>query len=280
MPVEASDPATSLPDTIDGVGFLAPPPSSFKSKYEEREYLKGRLAAAFRIFGRFNLTEGAAGHITARDPVEPDTFWVNPFGVDFNLITKSSLLRVTHDGKIVDPGTVGVLNKPAFTIHGAIHAARPDVVCAAHTHSVYGRAICALGKPLDMLTLEACMFYDDYCIYDGKGVVLASRDADDGEAVAKALGGKKAAILKNHGLLTTGSTIEETVHWFYTLEKVCQVQLLTDAAARGRGVEASIITDEEAQQTRELVGTPKSGWFSGRMLFELVDVETKKDYLA
>lgn len=243
MPVEASDPATSLPDTIDGVGFLAPPPSSFKSKYEEREYLKGRLAAAFCIFGYFNLTEGAARHITARDPVEPDTFWVNPFGVDFNLITKSSLLRVTYDGKIVNPGTVGVLNKPAFTIHGAIYAARPDVVCAAHTHSVYGRAICALGKPLDMLTLEACMFYDvchfkcpielivplshsllnlnqDYYIYDSKGVVLAS---DDGEAVAKALGGKKAAILKNHGLLTTGSTIEEIVHWFYTLEKVCQV---------------------------------------------------------
>lgn len=146
--------------TVEGVGFLSPPVSNFESKYEEREYIKGRLAAAFRIFARFNLNEGAAGHITARDPVEADTFWVNPFGVDFHLITKSSLLRVSHQGEILDPGTVGVLNKPAFTIHGAIHAARPDVICAAHTHSIYGRAICALGKPLDMLTLEACMFYN------------------------------------------------------------------------------------------------------------------------
>ncbi|KAF5557767.1 Class II Aldolase family [Fusarium phyllophilum] len=167
--------------TVEGVGFLSPPATNFKSKYEEREYIKGRLAAAFRIFARFNLNEGAAGHITARDPIEADTF----------------------------------LNKPASTIHGAIHAARSDVICAAHTHSVYGRAICALGKPLDMLTLEACMFYksfrQDYYIYDGKGVVLEGEEAAQ---IAKALGDKKAAILKNHRLLTTGATIEETVHWF------------------------------------------------------------------
>ncbi|KAG7405293.1 Meiotically up-regulated gene 14 protein [Fusarium oxysporum f. sp. rapae] len=257
-------------NTVEGVGFLSPPAYNFESKYEEREYLKGRLAAAFRIFARFNLNEGAAGHITVRDPVESDTFWVNPFGVDFHLITKSSLLRVSHQGEILDHGTVGFLNKPAFIIHGAIHAARPDVICAAHTHSVYGRAICALGKPLDMLTLEACMFYK-------VGVVL---EGDEDAEIAKSLGDKKAAILKNHGLLTTGATIEETVHWFYTLEKVCQVQLLTDAAARGKGVESSIITDKEAEQSKQLVGTPKSGWFSGRMLFDLIDKETNKDYLV
>ncbi|KAF6515545.1 hypothetical protein HZS61_008981 [Fusarium oxysporum f. sp. conglutinans] len=270
MPTDTLTQTLLQANTVEGVGFLSPPVSNFKSKYEEREYLKGRLAAAFRIFARFNLNEGAAGHITVRDPVEPDTFWVNPFGVDFHLISKSSLLRVSHQGEILDRGTIGVLNKPAFTIHGAIHAARPDVICAAHTHSVYGRAICALGKPLDMLTLEACMFYN-------VGVVV---EGDEAAAIAKTLGDRKAAILKNHGLLTTGATIEETVHWFYTLEKVCQVQLLTDAAARGRGVESSIITDEEAKQSRQLVRTPKSGWFSGRMLFDLIDKETNKDYLV
>lgn len=94
-----------------------------------------------------------------RDPIEPDTFWVNPFGVDFNLINKSDLLRVDHQGNILNHGRFKVLNKAAFLIHGAIHEARPDVVCAAHTHSVYGRAFCALGKELDPIGLESCIFY-------------------------------------------------------------------------------------------------------------------------
>lgn len=141
------------------VGFTAPPQAAFSNKYEEREYIKGRLAAAYRIFGHYGLNEGAAGHITVRDPIEPDTFWVNPFGVEFSLIKKSDLLRVDHKGNILDHGRVKVLNKAAFLIHGAIHEARPDVLCAAHTHSVYGRAFCAQGRELDMISLEACIFH-------------------------------------------------------------------------------------------------------------------------
>jgi len=148
------------PTDEEVVGFTSPPKLAFANKYEERDYIKGRLAAAYRIFGHYNLNEGPAGHITVRDPIEPDTFWVNPFGVDFNLIKKSDLLRVDHKGNILDHGRVKVLNRPAFLIHGAIHAARPDVLCAAHTHSVYGRAFCTLGKPLDPISLESCWFYE------------------------------------------------------------------------------------------------------------------------
>ena len=110
------------------VGFLSPPKLDFKNGYEEREYIKGRLAGAYRIFGHYGLNEGLAGHITVRDPIDPETFWVNPFGVDFNRINKSDLLRVDHKGNILDHGKVKVLNKAAFLIHGAIHSARPDVV--------------------------------------------------------------------------------------------------------------------------------------------------------
>lgn len=80
--------------------------------------------------------------------------------MDFNRINRSDLLRVDHAGNILDHGKVKVLNTAAFIIHGAIHAARPDVLCAAHTHSVYGRAFCALGKKLDPIGLESCFFYD------------------------------------------------------------------------------------------------------------------------
>lgn len=144
----------------DDVGFLSPPKLEFSNKYEERDYIKGRLACAYRVFGHYGLNEGLAGHITVRDPIDPESFWVNPFGVDFNRINKSDLLRVDHKGNILDHGKVKVLNKAAFLIHGAIHAQRPDVLCAAHTHSVYGRAFCTLGKKLDPISLESSIFYE------------------------------------------------------------------------------------------------------------------------
>lgn len=134
-------------------------PPVFEDKYKEREYLKGRLAAGFRIFGKYGFDEGVAGHITARDPVEPDTFWVNPFGKAFSQIRQSDLMRLSHDGKIIDHGPIRRLNLAAYKIHSAVHMARPDANCAAHSHSIYGRAYCTLGKELDIITQDACSFY-------------------------------------------------------------------------------------------------------------------------
>ena len=133
---------------------------TFADKYEEREYSKGRLAAAFRIFGKYGFDEGVAGHITLRDPVDPTTFWVNPFGVAFSLIKRSDLIQVDHSGKIIGGGKVRLLNSAAFMIHSAVHEARPDVMCAAHSHSIYGRSFCALGRKLDIITQDACSFHD------------------------------------------------------------------------------------------------------------------------
>lgn len=95
-----------------------------------------------------------------QDPVEPNTFWVNPFGVAFSLITKSSLIRVSEEGKILEGGEVKLLNAAAYMIHSAIHKARPDVIAAAHSHSIYGRSFCALGRKLDTITQDACSFHN------------------------------------------------------------------------------------------------------------------------
>lgn len=137
-----------------------PGPPTFTDKYEEREYLKGRLAAAFRIFGKYGFDEGVAGHITLRDPVDPTTFWVNPFGVAFSLIKRNDLIQVDHNGHIVDGGKVRLLNTAAFMIHSAVHEARPDVMCAAHSHSIYGRSFCTLGRKLDIITQDSCSFHN------------------------------------------------------------------------------------------------------------------------
>ncbi|KAJ5605463.1 class II aldolase/adducin domain protein [Penicillium lagena] len=254
-------------------------PSSpvFKDKMEEREFLKGRLAAAFRIFGKYGYDEGVAGHITLRDPVDPTTFWVNPFGTAFSHIKASDLIQVDHHGKVIDGGPNRMLNAAAFMIHSAIHAARPDVLCAAHSHSIHGRAFCSLGRPLDIITQDACAFYNDHVVYKQfNGVVLAE---EEGKNIAEVLGNKKAALLQNHGLLTVGRSIEETVFWFVSLEKCCYAQLLADAAAAGRGGETIKINDADAAFTYKTVGTHKAGWFSAKPLFDVIHRETSGEYL-
>ncbi|MFN5602805.1 MAG: class II aldolase/adducin family protein, partial [Acidimicrobiaceae bacterium] len=110
---------------------------------EERLHRKQRLAGALRIFGRFGFGEGVAGHITVRDPEFPDHFWVNPLGLSFRHMRVSDLILVNHHGEVVY-GKHSV-NRAAYVLHAAVHTARPDVIAAAHAHSVYGKAFSSLG---------------------------------------------------------------------------------------------------------------------------------------
>lgn len=234
---------------------------TFDNVEDERRHIKVRLAAAFRLFGRFGFGEGVAGHITARDPEHKDHFWVNPFGVDFSLIRASDLLLVSHTGEIVEGGYQ--VNQAAFAIHSGIHAARTDVVAAAHTHSVNGKALSSLHQKLRPLTQDACAFYDDHVVFDDyTGVVL---DPDEGKRIAHALGDGKAAILVNHGLLTVGHSVDEAAWWFITMERSAQAQLLAQAA--GDPVD---IDHETAQLTRRQVGGHFAGWLSFQPLFEQI----------
>src|SRR3954467_11590550 len=124
---------TTLPPAM----LIATPPT-FDSVEEERLHRKQRLAASFRLFSKCGFDEGLAGHITARDPELADHFWVNPLGLHFSQIRVSDLILVNHEGHVVE-GTAPV-NPAPFPIHSQVHAARPDVVAAAHSHSMYGKA--------------------------------------------------------------------------------------------------------------------------------------------
>src|SRR5579871_5631371 len=124
-----------------------PAPPRFDTPAEERLHRKQRLAAAFRLFSRFGFDEGVAGHITARDPERPDHFWVNPFGMHFAHIRVSDLILVNHQGEVVEGDRP--VNLAAFAIHSQVHAARADVIAAAHSHSMYGKSWSTLGRLLD-----------------------------------------------------------------------------------------------------------------------------------
>lgn len=235
---------------------------SFSSLEEERHYRKKMLAAAYRIFGKLGFSEGVAGHITCRDPEYPDCFWVNPFGLSFKRLKMSDLVLVNEVGKIV-AGKQAPLNKAAFAIHAAIHKARPDVIAAAHSHTIYGKTWASTGKRLDPLTQDACIFYEDHGMFhDYTGVV---GELSEGDRIADALEDKKAVILQNHGLLTVGHSIEECVFWFTTMERTCQSQLLAEAT----GNSLIKIDPKIAQMTRDYeVGFPLAGYFSAQPLFQ------------
>jgi len=235
----------------------------FETVDEERQHRKQRLAAAYRIFAKLGFEDGgvgAAGHITVRDPEHPETFWVNPYGVPFGHLTASSLVRVDASGEIVE-GEAFLVNGAAFAIHSQIHAARPDVVAAAHSHSPYGKAFSTLGRPLRPLTQDACAFYGDHVVYDTfSGVVL---ELDEGKRIAAELAECKAAILKNHGLLTVGGSVDAAVGAYVSLDRACQTQLLAEAAG-----EPDDIPDEVARTTAELVGSSLAMWFTFQPMYD------------
>ena len=238
-----------------------PLPPSFDSVKKERRHRKERLAAAFRLFSKFGFEEGVAGHITARDPEFPERFWVNPFAVPFAHIRVSDLICVDANGDVVK-GTKPV-NRAAFAIHSQVHAARPDVVAAAHSHSVYGKSWSSLGRLLDPLTQDSCAFYGTHALFDDyTGVVV---DVEEGKRIAAALGEHKAVILRNHGLLTVGHSVDEAAFWFITMERTCQAQLLAEAA--GTPVK---IDPENAALTATQVGGHYAGWLSFQPLYEKI----------
>jgi ribulose-5-phosphate 4-epimerase/fuculose-1-phosphate aldolase len=238
------------------------PPDLTEDLEAHRLHLKQRLAAAFRLFGRFGFDEGVAGHITARDPEHADRFWVNPFGMNFKQIRVSDLICVDHGGQVVEGDRP--VNAAAFAIHSRVHAARPDVVAAAHSHSIHGKAWSAFRRPLDPLTQDSCAFYGDHSVFDDfTGVVL---DTAEGDRIGEALGQRKAVILANHGNLTVGHTVDEAAWWFITMERTCQAQLLVESANR----EPVLIDHENATKTAGQVGSHIAGWFNFQPLWDWI----------
>jgi len=264
-PTGTSETPGAVP-TIDGVPLTPKTdlhintPPTFETVEEEREHRKAKLAGALRIFGRFGFSEGVAGHITVRDPEFPELFWVNPFGMSFRHIRSSDLILLDHDGNVVYGSSH--VNRAAFVLHAAVHRARPDVVAAAHSHSVHGKSFSSLGIPLAPLTQDACAFYEDHVVIKEQGGAVVF-ELDAGKEFAEAFSSGKAAIHQNHGLFTVGQTVDEACFWFVTMERSCQAQLM--AMAAGDPIE---IRHEYATYTFEQTGSPFAGWFQFQPLWD------------
>ncbi|MGI9345184.1 MAG: class II aldolase/adducin family protein [Gammaproteobacteria bacterium] len=227
-----------------------------------RRYQLERLTVGFRLFAYFGYDEGVAGHITVRDPEHADLFWVNPIGLHFSQLKVSDLLLVNHDGEVIQGNRP--VNAAAFAIHSRLHSQHPALNAAAHSHSVYGRTFSTMGRLLDPITQDACAFYEQQALFsEFDGVVL---DTSYGDAIAAALGDKKTCILQNHGLLTTGKSVDEAVWRFISMDKCCKSQLLAEAT----GHKPISIPHDIAIKTRETVGSELACWASFQPLYDMI----------
>jgi ribulose-5-phosphate 4-epimerase/fuculose-1-phosphate aldolase len=219
------------------------------------------LAAAYRLADRYGFSDFIWNHITARIPGEGDRFLINPFGLRYDEITASSLVKVDTQGNVIGGGET---NYTGFVIHSAIHVARHDVVCVMHTHSRGGLGVGCLEEGLLPFIQDSMGFHHKvaYHDYEGLGVDLGER-----ERIARNLGDAGCLFLRNHGLITVGATVGEAFVRMVYLERACRVQM--DVLATGRPYR-TIPKDLQAKAAAQYADFPP-GQYEWPALIRLLD---------
>ena len=201
--------------------------ASLKSEVSPEEWqARVDLAACYRLMNLYEMTDLIANHISMRVPGEPDHFLINAYGLLYDEITASSLLKIDHDGNVLakpefGPGLDYGVNRAGFVIHSALHMAKPDVNCVIHTHTWAGMAVSTMECGL-LANTQTAMRFAHISYHDYEGAVL---DTDLRAALVKDLGDNNAMILRNHGLLTASKTIPEAFNAMHRLELSCKTQI-------------------------------------------------------
>jgi ribulose-5-phosphate 4-epimerase/fuculose-1-phosphate aldolase len=194
---------------------------------ELRLLRKWEAALGYRIFAEMRWGQLGDGHVTARDPILTDHFWILGYGIPFREASIHNLTLVGPDGQGVEGPIEGGINTAGYCIHWPLLQARPDLVSAAHTHTGYGTPWSANMQPFEAISQESCAFVFDQSLYEGEMLEVLSTEG--GEAIAAAMGDNKLCILRNHGLLTGGGSPGEAVGWFVMAERVAEVHVKATA---------------------------------------------------
>jgi ribulose-5-phosphate 4-epimerase/fuculose-1-phosphate aldolase len=206
----------------------ADPPAGREGMAREEWEARVDLAALYRITALLGLDDLIYTHISARVPGPAEHFLINPFGLLYEEVTASNLVKVDLDGNIVGPADHPI-NPAGFVIHSCVHRARPDVTCVMHTHTVAGTGVSAQAEGLLPITQDALLFHGDIAYHDYEGLAL---DLDEQKRLVADLGDRQLMILRNHGLLTCGRTTAEAFVLMYYLEQACQMQIAAQAGGR------------------------------------------------
>lgn len=220
-----------------------------QSKYSAAEWqMRVDLAACYRLADMFGFSDIIWNHITAKVP-DTENFLINRFGLRHDEITASNLITLDIDGNVIDPGSLSSdhddVNVTGYVIHSAIHAARPDLHCVMHSHAEHGLAVSTLKNGFIPMIQDAMPFYKQVAYHDYEGM---STDIDERERLAASLGDKKVMILRNHGILTCGSTVGEAFILMYYLERSCKTQMQVLATGQEYTVPSDAICAAAAAQ--------------------------------
>ena len=223
------------------------PVTEMDVREKTEQELRVQLAAAYRIFEHLGWSELIYAHISMRVPSPEHHFLINPYGLRYDEVTASNLVKIDLDGNVVEP-TEFPVNPAGFVIHSAIHGHREDAHCVMHTHTRAGMAVAALECGLLPISMNATSFHNDlaYHTYEGSTLFLEER-----EQLASELGSKNAMILRNHGLITVGRTIPEAFLYLHRLERACQVQLDAMACGTELTIPPEDVIDRSATQMQE-----------------------------
>ena len=202
------------------------------------------LAAAYRLTAHYGWTHLINNHISLRVPGTEDQFLINPYGLLYEQVTASSLVKIDVDGNVLNE-TPFDINQAGFVIHSAIHMARKDLHCVFHTHTAAGMAVSALDCGLLPLNQGAMRWYNRMGYHDFEGI---ARDIDERERLIEDLGDHKCMILRNHGLVTAGANVAEAFHLMYHLEKACVTQMQVLASNQTYSVPSPEACERAAQQ--------------------------------
>ncbi len=209
------------------------------------------LAAAYQLAALFKWTDLIYTHFSARVPGSED-FLINAYGLMFDEITASNLVRIDEHGKVIDDPLDFGYNEAGFVIHGCMHEARPEINCVIHTHTRAGVAVSAMKCGLLPISQHAMRVQQQCAYHDYEGIAL---DMDERARMARSLGGNsKVMILRNHGLLTLGETVREAFELMYYLDCACQIQV--DAMAGGQD-NVLLMSRSAADTATEQFGRPE-----------------------
>jgi len=192
-----------------------------RATHEVRIARQLELALAYRLFASLRWGDLGDGHISARDPERSDCFWLLPAHIAFHKARAEDMVLVGPDGTVVSGD--GDINQTAYFIHHPIHSARPDTVSAAHVHTAWGTPFAAEARPIQPITQESCFFFENHALFDDEEVQI--QNIDGGRRIALSLGENSAVILRNHGLLTVGGSVAETIGLFVLLERAAEAHM-------------------------------------------------------
>jgi ribulose-5-phosphate 4-epimerase/fuculose-1-phosphate aldolase len=225
------------------------------------------LAAAYRMVAHFGWDDLIFTHLSARVPGPEHHFLLNPYNLGFDEITASSLVKVDLEGRAVVPGS-GPVNPAGFTIHSALHMARPDAHCVVHLHTPHGQAVAAMAEGLMPLTQSALNVIHDLAYHDYEGIAT---DLDERERIVADMGNKSLLILRNHGTLAVGETIADAFLRIYFLERACEAQVHALTAGRDAVLEAPTGTAERVAGQNAQVAALVSRQLVWPMLLRRID---------